>query len=361
MTITLPLTYLVRLYFPRALHTGADVPGIGKESSLPYLHSDTLYSALVNTWADIGGDLEALVPPKGKTSDSWEPALFISSAFPFAVNPDEQSLDYYLPRPLLPPPNFRDPDPRSREWQERRYGKEVKELSFVRLRDFCKWIAGDAADPPAFPPAKTGQLLFRAQHTRDRLTEATGVYFIGETATDNRGSGLYCLVRVRDEALFSQASLKRLFEEVGRRGLGGRRSTGSGFYREEDCEIDDLQRSRGYWQQLLNIDQSAQGYVSLSLYNSPQIKAKDCYAYRLAPRQGRMYSTQVYDQSRRKRVWMFAEGSVFYTRSTDDLSTPPGRLVDVTPDDFTVHKVYRYGYVFPVTIPSLPCRSSSTD
>lgn len=341
MTTASSHVYLVRLYFHRTMHVGANLLGIGKESSLPYVHSDTLYSALVNTWADSGGDLTAVVPPKQAAPNTWQPALRISSAFPF-ISLGTGGLQYYLPRPLLPPPNFAHPD--RGEQEERRYSKEVKTLFFIPLEDFLKWIASDPMRPPDLSPTKGSQLLFRVQHARDRLTEATGIYLIGETA-QSVGGGLYCLVRIEDPSRFSLDQLEQVFRELGRRGLGGRRSTGSGHY--QYYEIEDLQQRPGEWAPLFSQNAGAQGYVLLSLYNDPHMRGEDCYAYRLVPRQGRMYSMQAFGQPIRKRVWMFAEGSVFRV-------LPKGRLVDVTPDDFTVHKVYRYGYAFPIAVLTPP-------
>lgn len=50
---------------------------------------------------------------------------------------------------------------------------------------------------------------------------------------------------------------------------------------------------------------------------------------------------------RRRTVRMFSEGSVFSAESNSGLY---GGLVNVKPEDFAEHEVYRYGYAFAVPL-----------
>ena len=50
---------------------------------------------------------------------------------------------------------------------------------------------------------------------------------------------------------------------------------------------------------------------------------------------------------RQSTVTMLAEGSALRAPA-ETLSDPVfGQVVDVTPDGYTAHRVYRYGYAFP--------------
>ena len=52
---------IVKLKFRSALHLGADVSGIGLEDSLLIAHSDTLFSCLINSYAQLhSGNLSAV-------------------------------------------------------------------------------------------------------------------------------------------------------------------------------------------------------------------------------------------------------------------------------------------------------------
>jgi len=43
--------YIVRMKFISPVRFGADCSGIGIENAQPFVHSDTLFSALCNVWA----------------------------------------------------------------------------------------------------------------------------------------------------------------------------------------------------------------------------------------------------------------------------------------------------------------------
>ena len=97
---------IVKLHFRSTLHLGPDVPGIGIEDSLSIAHSDTLFSCLINAYAELhSGDPKAvddLLAPFHKGN----PPFRISSAFPFQKR--ESDVRYYLPKPLVDPLDFYD-------------------------------------------------------------------------------------------------------------------------------------------------------------------------------------------------------------------------------------------------------------
>ena len=52
--------YIVRLKFSSPLHIGADIPAIGEETVQDIIHSDTIFSAIINNYAGISDKKENL-------------------------------------------------------------------------------------------------------------------------------------------------------------------------------------------------------------------------------------------------------------------------------------------------------------
>ena len=121
---------IVKLRFMSSLHLGPDVPGIGIEDSLSIAHSDTVFSCLINAYAQLhSGDpkvVDKLLAPFHKGN----PPFRISSAFPFQKL--ESDVRYYLPKPLVDPLAFYDP--RRGQNARKSYGKLIRNLSLVRLK-----------------------------------------------------------------------------------------------------------------------------------------------------------------------------------------------------------------------------------
>lgn len=98
------------------------------------------------------------------------------------------------------------------------------------------------------------------------------------------------------------------------------------------------------WQELFDLPEQ-NGFVNLSLYYPEMTNEFDTLrpvSYQLVQRKGWSYSSVVASQLKRQTVTMFSEGAVFRDK-------PKGVLADVTPDDFPIHRVYRYGV--PISLP----------
>ena len=330
---------IVRLHFRSALHLGTDVPGIGIEDSLSIAHSDTLFSCLINSYAELhSGDTSAVE----KLLDPFregEPPFRISSAFPF------QMQTYYLPKPQVDPPRFYHP--KHGRAAKRRSGKLFQNTSLVEMNTFKKWINGGIQTHIGDKELKDATTILgnlrtheiRPQHASDRLTNATTIYHTGLVHFKSN-AGLYFLVELNDMSLLNWDLLKDILTQAGMNGLGGRRSLGNGVF---NVTISDLDRD---WKDLffLHEQEEFNGFINLSLY-LPEPEAFDCLdpvAYQLVPRRGWCYSSVATQQMKRKTVTMFSEGSVFRNK-------PQGALADVTPNGFTAHNLYRYG--FPISLP----------
>ena len=95
---------IVKLRFTSALHLGTDVPGIGIEDSLSIAHSDTVFSCLINAYAELhSGDPKAV--------DKLLAPFCMKESLRFGFRRRSRSkgvtqmdVRYYLPKPLVDPP-----------------------------------------------------------------------------------------------------------------------------------------------------------------------------------------------------------------------------------------------------------------
>lgn len=336
---------IVKLHFRSALHLGTDIPGIGVEDSLSIAHSDTIFSCLINAYAELhSGDPKAVKRLLSPFHDG-EPPFRISSAFPFQMQ-TESTATYYLPKPLVDPPLFYNSE--ERQWATQEYGKLVRETQLVPMDMFQNWLIGEETDMEDLRTQNISSLCMpriHPQHARDRLTDATAIYHTG-LIHFHGGSGLYFLIELNNKSLLGRDEFRDVLKQAGINGLGGRRSHGNGVFEVTDETINDLDDN---WENLFNLG-AQDGFINLSLYlpEPNAIANLDPVAYQLVPRKGWCYSSVDPLQRKRQTVTMFGEGSVFRTE-------PTGTLTDVTPQkpdqspEFTTHKIYRYG--IPIKLP----------
>lgn len=328
---------IVKLDFRSALHLGADVASIGLEVSRFVAHSDTLFSCLINSYAELhSGDPKAVKKLLAPFRDG-KPPFRISSAFPFEMQ-TEYRTTYYLPKPLVNPPLFYNA--MEGQWAKQEYGKLVRNTQLIPLDIFQNWLMGEETALDALETQDIDSLCrhqIHPQHARDRLTNATTIYHTG-LVHFHGGSGLYFLVELNDGSLLDWDMFQAMLNQAGRNGLGGRRSLGNGIFNVETNVLDDT------WKELfaLREQEGFNGFINLSLYLPETFDDLSPVAYQLIPRRGWCYSSVTPTQMKRKTVTMFGEGSVF----RHELK---GALADVTPEEFTAHKLYRYG--IPISLP----------
>lgn len=325
---------IVKLHFRSAIHLGTDVSGIGLEDSRFIAHSDTLFSCLINSYAEIHSGNPGAIKKLLEQFREGEPPFRISSAFPFQY---QFGIQYYLPKPLINPPLFYDSS--DGRWAKREYDKLVRNTELVPIDTFKNWLEGEDTRLDELEEQDIGRLCtreIRPQHARDRLTDAATIYHTGLIHFHGR-SGLYFLVELNDINLLDWDAFKAVLRQAGRNGLGGRRSLGNGIFNVTEDTISDLDSD---WEDLFALEEN--GFISLSLYLPETFNALNPVAYQLVPRRGWCYSSITPTQMKRKTVTMFGEGSVFR-------NNPKGALADVTPDNFTAHKLYRYG--IPISLP----------
>ena len=337
---------IVKLHFRSAIHLGSDITGIGIEGSRLVAHSDTLFSCLVNAYAQLHSANLSVVEDLLDLFCEGEPPFRLSSAFPY-VDQTQGPDTYYLPKPLNDPPNFYDEF--EGQYNKEEYSKVVNNTQLVKLDNFRNWLEGNHVGLDDLEDQNIESDCIsdiRPQHERDRLTDATSIYHTGLVHFHGR-SGLYFLVELNDLSLLDWDMFEAILTQAGMNGVGGRRSHGNGIFKVTDNTITELNVN---WRELFDL-QEQNGYVNLSLYypeitEEPEIADEfdnlNPVAYQLVPRKGWCYSSVVPSQMKRQTVTMFSEGAVFRDK-------PKGALADVTPDDFPIHRVYRYGV--PITLP----------
>jgi CRISPR-associated protein Csm4 len=284
-----------------------------REGSKIYIPSDTIFSALCHSFLLLYGELNSLL----KDFISGNPPFLISSAFPYWQN------QYFFPVPKNQFPK----------------DKDLKKISFIELEGLQELLLGERIEKingnfktlPPFPwiVEDTPRISL------SRWTNHPGENFFhfGQVIFNN-DAGLFLLVDFKNNGLKKKvfASFNLLVHE----GIGGDRSSGKGlFYKPEILEIEIKTIS--------NYD----GFYSLSMYHPlvTEISGIEKGFYEIEERKGYIFSP--YGQSlRRRSVRMFTEGSIF---PADKMRL--GNLIDITPEVYKTHKVYRYGYVL-----SIPCR-----
>lgn len=333
---------IVTLHFRSTLHLGADVAGIGLEESLCLAHSDTLFSCLINSYAELHTGNPRAVDKLLVPFREGEPPFRISSAFPFEMQ-SQFDVTYYLPKPQIDPPQFYD-DAHGQE-TKKEYGKAVRSAQLVEMDIFHAWLSGEEVDLDKLETQDIGRICYREirpQHARDRLTDAASIYHTG-LVHFHGGSGLYFIVELNDTTLLDWDAFQAILRQAGMNGLGGRRSHGNGVFRVNRDTISVLDPE---WQELFDLHErnGFNGFVNLSLYLPDTFDGLNPVAYQLVPRRGWCYSATTPTQLKRKAVTMFGEGSVFHNE-------PRGQLAEVTPDEQheLAHPLYRYG--IPLSLP----------
>jgi len=354
-------TYIVRLFFRNALHIGSPRSGAGVESSLDFIHSDTLWAAIANYWAIIGSAngisfrdfLDGFAAEKDDESKPTPnaPLFTLSSAFPFSVKGRDSR--YLLPKPLSVSfglSQLNSPNERSKE--RKQYAKTLKSSRFISREHFTGWqeFTRPMGRSVFLEQSKQiGDDAIRPQSSIDRLTTHSNLFHSAltymEPASDR--NGLYFLVRTADDRV--EMALKTVLQviiEAG--GIGGDISSGCGELRS--FTIVQIKDDDDSWACLRGPENpNAHCLLSLCVPSSTEHSSDQYVAYDTVIRKGWTGSLSTTMQRKRKTVHMLSEGSVL-------LSKKPGRLVKLTPDLIAtpewsgLHDIYRYGFAFLVPI-----------
>jgi CRISPR-associated protein Csm4 len=355
---------LVRLNFGRSpVHFGET--GIGLENTTERVRSDTLFSAWMSAYARIFGSdgVEGLLAQF--TANPEHPPFRVSSTFVYRRAKDSDGFIDYLPKLLDRPLGYPSDD--------LMFAKTYKKLHHLPLSVWQRWYQGSGFSPQdktdletyTTHPDDSSTALARAgcfayedafksytlpKVAVDRTHHATNFFHTGliqfaweSVATDDRATwdnagvqnlaGLYFLLEFPTASPELEADLHQALAVLGEEGIGGERSSGAGRF-----TIQTWEPLLADWQAIANFSQGNR-HSLVSLFWQPDINSGQLGSsarYAIQERGGWIASPFSGRQLRRKKVQMFAEGSVFAHK-------PVGQLADVTPSGFTRHAIYRSG------------------
>lgn len=322
-------TYLYRLYFKSPLSVSSDPLSLEKVE--PMIHSDTLFSAIVNSYTMLFDITDEFF---------LNPPFLISSAFPFY----EDIL--FIKTPLIK----WNIDDEKRE----QYRKAIKNTQFIPIDVFEKiinnekieldqasFLEGGFFSEKPISSERIFDMLERPHGSVSTVDNQTNIFYTTSVRFVENG-GLYFFVKFdNDEEKKRFDAALYLLSDVG---IGADRSNGSGNFKMPKAEVFDYPFDDGDY------------FVNLSLYHptKEEISANilEGAHFFLVNRQNWVSSGDFPYPVRSKSVRMFLEGSVF--KNTIDAK---GDMVDTTPViperlGKLPHKIYRNGRLFKFFIPA---------
>ncbi|MEM7657189.1 MAG: type III-A CRISPR-associated RAMP protein Csm4 [Bacteroidota bacterium] len=345
---------LIRLHFETPVHVGTSRAEYDRVAE--WMHSDTLYSAIIQAWADLGIDHPAFEisanekRPEVLGAIPWD--FTLSSLFPFASL--QGTPHYFFPAPLggLALPKLRYAA------QKRLHG-----VRFLELDPFCEYLTDGAKAGflPNAPDLAYQDLLVQHPSAYSASFQDRGFYQKqmvprsvvpreGAVATDTEifylqqltfaeGSGLFGLVHTEDEQAEQRllAALRYLQDE----GLGSDRHVGMGQFRLEVAPLPPALSA------LLTGETSATHRLSLSLLHPtheevPQLLDSPTVRYQLKKRGG-WIGHEPYLSLRKNAIQMLVEGSILQSDQAF-----AGTTVNLRPDLeqlglHVAHPIFRIG------------------
>ncbi|MBC7343916.1 MAG: type III-A CRISPR-associated RAMP protein Csm4 [Clostridia bacterium] len=329
------------LSFRGPLHLGGHV--LSLDTSLPFIPSDTLYSALFASWVRLGGDPkpweEAFPRRLGNEVIPADPPFLLTSAFPRFQN------TLFFPKPRV----ARRDQATAKDWKKTRF---VDKGIFQKLAKGCpsdklqfnpillqQWLL--LTEDPKIP-AIAGQEEEIPRVTLDRETQASNLFSIS-CVRFGKGWGLWFAVAWRDpERPCAGRTFREAFDlalrELANQGIGGDRTVGYGSFSYTLLGTEE-------WPDPL----PGRPALLLSRYHPRPDELpwviRDSPGYEVEEIGG--WSITAEGHFRRRHVRMLAPGSILIPKDASVL----GDLVDVAPLDLqgrrlTSHPVWRYGLAF---------------
>ncbi|WP_041741814.1 type III-A CRISPR-associated RAMP protein Csm4 [Caldicellulosiruptor kronotskyensis] len=294
-----------------------------------FAHSDTLMSGIINAYSLLYGkdETEKLI----SEFINGTPPFEISSTMPYV------NFQYFVPVPLgMDMEEYKNNGIINAENQ-----KELKKIKFVREKDLFEGFPFKYKPTGSFlipqnefekdkERVSLGRIKERARVSIDRQTSSSNIYYFSHFEFEKE-AGLWFYLKINNEKF--ENKVKAAIRLLGDEGLGGDRTCGLGNF-EVDFK-DDVPQFKS---------DKSKYYMSLSLVNpKDEDEIKSVVFYEILTRSGYVYSKAGLG-IKRKTVSVFGEGAVFSSKIY-------GRVVDVTPDKFTEHRVYCFGLAFLVPLP----------
>lgn len=352
---------LIRLHFETPVHMGTSRAEYDRVADL--MHSDTLYSAIIQAWADMGIAHPIFEVDAKETStevlDKLNLGFTLSSLFPFSMNTG--SLQYFFPAPLgLISEGGEEADLAYEELKKLKKVRFLETEQFVRLlqdgpsKAFIKDVPGHAREsfmmtnPDSYSPFYKKNMVPHSYVPREGeyeldqkgqaiLVSDTSIFYM-QHLSFSAGSGLFGLVHLENKEAESRfaAALNYLQDE----GLGSDRHTGQGHFR---LAIEGVPASI---EKLLTEDSQSRHRLSLSLLCPTQeelglmIEGQEV-RYQVKKRGG-WIGHEPYLSLRKNAVYMFEEGSILCSDQS-----MAGKTVNLHPDlgdlHHVAHPIFRVG------------------
>ncbi|MGD9162233.1 MAG: type III-A CRISPR-associated RAMP protein Csm4 [Desulfobacteraceae bacterium] len=315
---------IVKLHFKSPVHLG-EKEGMLEDTSI-ILHSDMLFSAICHGYRMLYG--EKLLNDLLERFVNSDPPFLISSAFPFYKK------HFFLPVAYSSFPD--DPSFKHLElipktlWENSVVNGTIVTSGHCLVQDGCVLLPHEGTcgksvkdECPVWKETEVQRVSL------DRITSASNIFNFRQV-NFNESSGLYFFLKWNDASFIDR--IKGAFRLLGDEGIGGDKGSGKGAFKPEFDEDEiELKSFVGNKNMLLSLVFPSENETS---------EFNGIYDFKM--RGGFVYSPE--NTTRRKKyVRMLTEGSVLYGKK------PVGSFVDITPDGFTKHKVYRYGYAFSVS------------
>ncbi|MCX7759100.1 MAG: type III-A CRISPR-associated RAMP protein Csm4 [bacterium] len=299
-------TLLVKLKFKTELHIGETASILTKIDNI--IHSDTLFSAIVNMYCLIFGLDKAEILMQKIINENY---LRISSAF------------YFYKDKLLAPKPF---GIKLKSDDSEDY-KKIKKLKFVPFDLLCnpqKFLNLSKNEIEGIYNMNKSLALEeeRPRVSIDRTTNSSNIYYISYYYLSD-DAGMWFFLQVNPEI---EKEIITTIKVLGDEGIGGERTYGFGLFTPTFEEY-----------KLPNVE-SQSLFVNLSLTNPNKEEVDLIKYYSIKTRKGYIYSPYI-SGVRHKEINVLEEGSVFNNEIK-------GRVIDVTPKNFTKHKVYKFYMAF---------------
>ncbi|WPX08755.1 type III-A CRISPR-associated RAMP protein Csm4 [Anaerocellum danielii] len=295
-----------------------------------FAHSDTLMSGIINAYSLLYG--------KDETDKLLEEFLKGTAPFEVSSTMPYVNLQYFMPVPL----GLNMEEYKNRGIINAEHQKELKKIKFVREKDLFEGFQSKYKPVGSFlipqnefendnkKSFSLGRTKERARVFIDRQTSSSNIYYFSHFEFEKE-SGLWFYLKINNEKV--ENKVKAAIRLLGDEGLGGDRTCGLGSFKvdfkDDVPEFKNIQS--GY-------------YMSLSIINpKDEDEIKSVVFYEILTRSGYIYSKAGLG-IKRKTVSVFGEGTVFSNKIQ-------GRVVDVTPEKFSSHRVYCFGLAFLVPLP----------
>ncbi len=329
---------IIHLNLGGSLHQGI-FTGINREKALEWVPSDTLFAALVQTWAEQDVDVEARLA--GFLTSDTAPPLIITSAFPFAGD-----VRFFPAPPLLPGGLSMFAKGSYKKAKKVKWISESILAGLVNGEDPSDesllihggnvWISGkeesnlrELVGENGENPLVLWQYQIVPRVTVDRSSSASNLFHSGRVTFASHG-GLW--FGIRGEVDWVLEALPHLEDS----GLGGLRSSGHGAFTHQKIDQSLPEAADGFGLLLSRYAPGSMDEITDGLQANRS-------AYQLASVGGwcQDYTGHAW---RRQTVRMVSEGSLL------PVAACQGKLVDVRPQNVQPwvgpQSVYRYGLAF---------------